>query len=285
MTTRAVLSSAMVVCVFLQTPAAAELKKETAAAFDRYLCASEQRMRGELHDGSFLYIDQLPENRRRQAYKQLRDGQILVKQLETKVEGHEIEVPHGLIHDWIGVLFIPKVSLAQTLAVAQDYDNQQNIYKPEVRRSKLLQHDGDNYKVFLQLYKKSLATVVINASFDTHYERIATNQVVSRSDSTRLAEVENLGQASERELPVDDGHGYLWRLSNFWRFEEKDDGVFVQFEMIGLSRRVPAMFGWLVNPLLRSLPRGILTNLLNATRTAVLKSGSTLPQNAPSDHN
>ena len=47
-----------------------------------------------------------------------------------------------------------------------DYDNHHNIYKAEVRRSKLLQRNGDNFKVFLQLYKKSLVTVVINADFD-----------------------------------------------------------------------------------------------------------------------
>src|ERR1019366_5119265 len=181
-----------------------------------------------------------------------------------------IEVPHGLIHDWIGVLFIPNASLAQTLAVVQDYDNYQNIYKPEVRHSKLLQRNGDNFKVLLQLYKKSLVTVVINADFDITYERFGTSRVVSHSYSTRLAEVENPGQADEHELPVDDGHGYLWRLYSYWRFEEKDGGVYVQLESIGLSRGVPAIIGWLVNPLLRSIPRGTLTSLLGATRAAVV---------------
>jgi hypothetical protein len=42
------------------------------------------------------------------------------------------------------------------------------------------------------------------------------------------------------------------------RFEEKDGGVYVQVESIGLSRAVPAIIGWLVNPLLRSIPRGTL---------------------------
>ncbi len=248
---------------------AAELKKETAAAFDRYIGASEGRIKSELHNGLFLFIDELPETRRVQAYTQLRMGQMLVKQVNTKEEGHPIEVPHGLIHDWIGLLFIPNSSLVQTLAVVQDYDNHQKIYKPEIRHSKLLNRNGDDFKVFLQFYKKSLVTVVINADFDINYERFGANRAVSRSYSTRLAEVENAGQTDERELPVDDAHGYLWRLYSYWRFEEKDGGVYVQLESIGLSRAVPAIIGWLVNPLLRSIPRGTISSLLGATRAAV----------------
>ncbi|MBZ5653007.1 MAG: hypothetical protein LAO18_21280, partial [Acidobacteriia bacterium] len=46
-------------------------------------------------------------------------------------------------------------------------------------------------------------------------------------------------------------------------------GVYVQLESIGLSRAVPAIIGWLVNPLLRSIPRGTISSLLDATRAAV----------------
>lgn len=71
-----------------------------------------------------------------------------MKQLNTEAEGHPAEVPGGLIHDWIGVVFIPNVSLEHTLLTAQDYDDYHNIYKPGVRRSKLLEKDGDKLKVF-----------------------------------------------------------------------------------------------------------------------------------------
>ena len=272
-TTGVVLLFGMLVCLAAQPVEAAELKKETAAAFDRYIGASEGRIKSELHNGPFLFVDELPETRRWEAYAQLRKGQVLVKRVNTKAEG-PIEVPQGLIHDWIGVLFIPNTSLSQTLAVVQDYDNHQNIYKPEVRHSKLLSRNGDNFKVFVQLYKKSLVTVVINADFDINYERLGTNRAVSRSYSTRLAEVQNAGQTDEHEMPVDDAHGYLWRFYSYWRFEEKDGGVYVQIESIGLSRAVPTIIGWLVNPLLRSIPRGTLSSLLGATRAAIAKPGA-----------
>lgn len=255
-------------CVAAQRVEAAELQKETAAAFDRYIDASEKRIHAELQNGPFLFIDELPEPRRADAYAQLRRGQILVQQVMGE-EGHPIEVPHGLLHDWMGVLFIPNATLERTLAVVEDYDNHQNIYKPEVRRSKLVSRNGDDFKVLLQLYKKSLVTVAINADFDIHYERLGANRVASRAYSTRLVEVQNAGQADEHELSAEDAHGYLWRLDLYWRFEEKDQGVYVQIESIGLSRAVPAIIGWLVNPLLRSIPRGTLMNLLTATRVAV----------------
>jgi hypothetical protein len=247
----------------------ADLKKETSAAFERYVAASEKRMQAELKRGTFLFIDEWPANRRRDGYAQLRNRQLLVQQVNPEEEGHPIEIPYGLIHDWVGVLFIPNATLSQTLAVIQNYDNHQNIYKPEVRQSKLLSHNNEQFKVFLQLYQKSLVTVVMNAEFDISYERLAPNRAVSRSYSIKLAEVENFGQKDEHELPVDDGHGYLWRLYSYWHFEEKDGGVYLQLESVGLSRSVPAIFAWLVKPLLRSIPRRTLSSLLNATRRAV----------------
>jgi hypothetical protein len=273
----------MLVCVVTQTLHAAELKKQTAMAFDSYVAASEARIRAELQNGPFLYVDGLPEERRREAYAQLRDGQILVKQLDAKVESNPIKVPGGLIHDWIGVIFIPNVSLAQTVALAQNYDNYKVIYKPDVSQSRLVQRSGDNFKVFLQFYKKSLVTVVLNADCDIHYERVGSGRMVSYSYSTQIAEVEDAGQADERELPVDGGHGYLWRLDSYWRLEEKDGGVYVQLESIGLSREVPAIFKWLVNPLLRSIPRGSLTGLLGATRRSLVEPGQSVENRSSSN--
>jgi len=259
-------------CLAVPRIESAELKKETADAFERYIRATEARTRAQLQNGPFLFIDDSSD--RMDAYAELRQGRILLKQVNATEEGHPIGVPHGLIHDWVGVLFIPNATLAQTLAVVQDYDHHQEMYKPEVRRSKQLERNGNDFKVFLQFYKKSLVTVVVNANFDIHYQQLGTDRAQSRSYSTRLAEVEHYGRENERELPVDDGHGYLWRLYSYWRFEEKDGGVYVQLESVGLSRSVPAIFAWLVNPLLKSIPREILSSLLSATRAALVKANA-----------
>jgi hypothetical protein len=249
---------------------AAELQRQTAAAFDRYTRATEARLaKTATRDGPFLFIDARPANRA-EAYAALGQGRVLVEPVNADEGGRPIEAPYGLIHDWVGLVFIPGATLERTLAVIQDYDNEENIYAPEVRRSKLLKHEGDYFEVYLQLYKETIVTVVLNGDFDIRYERLSASRAISRTSSTRLAEVADLGQPGEHELPVDGGHGSLWRLHNYWRYEERGGGVYVQPESIGLSRNVPFGFGWLVNPLLRSIPRRTLEALLTRTRIAVL---------------
>ncbi len=260
----------LLAATFVQSARCAELKKETTAAFDRYILVSEQRINAELNGGQILFVDTLRANERAEKYEQLRNQQIVLRQVNAKEEGRVIQTPHGLIHDWVGVIYVPGVYLSDVVGIIQDYDNHEKIYKPEVRVSRLIMRTGSESKVFLQLYKKSVVTVVINADFDIFEKRVGSNAITIRSYSTRMAEVENVDSPNARELPVDGGHGYLWRLYSYWTLQEKDGGVYVQLETIALTRSVPAVFAWLVNPLLRSIPRATLSNLLSATRAAVM---------------
>ena len=65
-------------------------------------------------------------------------------------------MPDGLIHDWIGATFAPGVSLAETLALIQNYDNHKNTYRPE--DSRLLRREGNNFQVSLRLRKKKVVS-------------------------------------------------------------------------------------------------------------------------------
>jgi hypothetical protein len=252
---------------------AAELKPGTAAAFDRYIRATEAQHTEDLYQGHFLIIDGLPEASRGQIYARLHQGQTYIEPLHTKEHGKAIPIPGGMVHHWAGVIFIPGANLSQVLVVLQDYDNHKNIYKPDVRRSKLLERNGNDFKIYLQFYRKSIVTVVINANFDVQYTMSDPARALGESYSTRIAEVENPDTPHERELPIGHDHGYLWRLDNYWRIEEKDGGTYVQVESVGLSRSIPAIFAWLINPLVRSIPRAVLSNLLTATRRAVEQNG------------
>jgi len=169
----------------------------------------------------------------------------------------------------VGAAFIPGASIPQILTVLQDYDNHKNVYKPDVRQSKLLEHSGTQFKIYLQLQRKLLVTVVVDANFDVQYTLLGTTRATSKTYSTRIAEVANPGKADQHELPVGSDHGYLWRLYSYWRIEEKDAGAYIEVESVGLSRSVPWVLAWLVNPLLESIPRGVLSDLLVATRRAV----------------
>jgi hypothetical protein len=259
----------LVVGVLVAPTQAAELKPDTAAAFDRYIRATEAQHADDLRSGHFLVIDRPPEASRREIYARLHQGQIYTEQLHTKEDGRPIPIPGGLVHHWAGVIFMPGTNLSQVLAVLQDYDNHKNVYKPEVRRSKLLEHSRNEFKIYLQFYRKSIVTVVINANFDVHYTISGPTRALCQSYSTRIAEVENPDRPNEHELPIGNDHGYLWRLDNYWRIEEKDGGTYLQVESVGLSRTIPAILAWLINPLVRNIPRSVLSNLLNATCRAV----------------
>src|SRR5262249_50390452 len=74
--------------LFVSFSNAAELKPETAAAFDRYVSATEARMTGELRPGgTFLYVDALPANRRNSAYRQLAAREVFISPLQTTLNG------------------------------------------------------------------------------------------------------------------------------------------------------------------------------------------------------
>lgn len=179
-----------------------------------------------------------------------------------------MEVPDGLIHDWVGAVFIPGTTLEKTLALVQDYDSHKNIYA-EVIDSKLLHRDGNEFKVYLRLRKKKVLTVVMNTEHDVRYYPVDPTRWRSRSYSTRIAEVANPGEPNEHELPPGTGQGFLWRLYSYWRFQERDGGVYVECEAISLTRDVPTGLGWLVVPIIRNLPRESLVNTLGATRAAL----------------
>jgi len=253
-----------------------ELKPATARAFDRYIRAAEERMADDLREGHFLVVDNLPDADRQQAYLHLREGQLYIERLHAKEEDRPIPVPGGLIHHWVGVGFIPGATLSRTLAILQKYDNHKTIYKPDVRESKLLERSGNEFKVYLQLYRKSLVTVVVNMNLDVEYTFPGATRAMSKAYSTRIAEVQDAGKPGEHELPVGNDHGYIWRLYTYWRIEEGEGGVYIQIESIGLSRRIPWEISWLVTPLVQSVPRSLLADLLNKTRTAVRTSSEGL---------
>ena len=82
---------------------AAELKPQTIEAFDRYVRVTEARMQTELDGQSpFLWVDQLSDDDRDEAYAELRAGEVVIDRLETRDGDEEIKIPDGKIHHWIG---------------------------------------------------------------------------------------------------------------------------------------------------------------------------------------
>ena len=121
-----------------------------------------------------------------------------------------------------------------------------------------------------QRYKKSnVLTAILNTEHEAVYSRVSEKRWRGVSKSTRIAEVKNMGKSNEKELPVGNDSGFLWRLNAYWRLEEADGGVFVECETISLSRSMPFALGWLIKPFVEQLPRQALEETLQATRLAV----------------
>ncbi len=111
--------------------------------------------------------------------------------------------------------------------------------------------------------------MVLDTDHDVHYERIADGQWFCRSYTTRIAEVDNAGTAQEKVLPPDTGYGFLWRLYSYWRFAEQRNAVTIECRAISLTRDVPFGLGFIIEPIIKNLPRESLMNTLKATRDAL----------------
>jgi len=264
--------AALGVMVSLPSPVlAAELKPATLAAYSRYVHATEARVQRELvRPNAFLYIDGLPETRRAEVEKQIQNGEVYMEQLKTKdASGQSSDVPDGLIHHWIGDVFVPGATVQQAIALAQDYNHHQEIY-PEVERSRLLTHDGNDFHIFYRLRKHKVITVTLDSEHDVHYFQDDAKRWHSISTSTRIAQVDDAGKRNEHEEPPGHDGGFLWRLDSWWRFQEADGGVYIECESVSLTRDIPTGLGWLIEPFVTSIPKESLRNTLGSTRSALL---------------
>jgi DNA-binding transcriptional ArsR family regulator len=250
----------------------AELRPKTLEVFTRYVELTESRIQSELRrPGAFLYVEGLPEPRRSQVLALLERGEIYMEHLHTRdSSGREPDPPDGIIHHWVGAVFIPKANLRQTLDLVQDYDHHQDFYKPEVVRSRLVRRDGNDFKIYYRLRKKKIITVTLNTDHEVHYYPVDATHCYSRSYSTRIAEVENADQPGEHEKPIGHDGGFLWRINSYWWFEERGGGVYVECESISLTRDIPTGLGWLIKPFITSIPKESLQMTLGSTRDALL---------------
>ena len=256
-----------------QTPdvISADLKPVTVGAFDRYVQATEARIDKEVtQPGPFLYLEGLPEPQRLATLETVRKGEIYMERLQTRdPSGSVIEAPDGLIHHWIGAVFLPGATLKDVLDLVQDYDHHQDIYKPEVVRSRLIKHEGNDYQIYYRLRKKKVITVTLNTNHDVHYFPIDATHCRSRSVATRIAEVADADRPGEHEKPIGHDGGFLWRLNSYWRFEEKDQGVYVEVESISLTRDIPSGLAWMIRGFVTSIPRESLLMTLGSMRSGV----------------
>jgi len=251
----------------IPTAYGATLAPETASAFDRYVALTEARMNADLAaPGKFFQIAGLPDVR-----TALRGGETRIQAHVTRDDGKPVHVPGGMIQDWIGAMFIPGATIARVKAVLQDYEHYKDFYKPEVVESKQTAHQGDEYDVFLRLFKKQVLTVVLNTSYHVRYAMPDPLRLIVISHSTRITQAKDPKHPDAGEEPVGDDTGFLWRLNSYWRFEEADGGVYAECEAISLSRDIPGFLAWMVRSFVEKFPKESMQNTLRGTKAAVSK--------------
>lgn len=244
------------------------LKNQTLNAFNSYVSSTEAKNAGSLTGGNFLWIDDQGKSARQSAYEKLHRGEVLMERISAS--GSSTEIPGGLVHDWEGIIFIPGAKLQDVLGILEDYNHQATYFAPDVEQARIEEHNGDNFRVFLRFRRVKIITVVLNTEHTVTYFHDSPTRAHSRSSAIRIAEVENPGTKSEREDPSGQDSGFLWRMETWWRVEEKDGGVYLQNQVVSLTRDIPAGLGWAVEPFVTSIPKESLEFTLGAVRRAVL---------------
>lgn len=245
-----------------------KLAPQTLDEFQAYVTRVESAMR-ERWTGRqpFLWLDENPDAR-----QSVRKGEIVVKASGNQ-DGNP--VTGGLVHDWMGAMFIPGVRMEQVESIIQDFDRHKKFY-PEVIDSKTLRREGSIVYGHWRLRKKKVLTVELNAELEVHQDSAGPERWYTRSYTVHMNEIADAGTPQEHEMPDGQGHGFLWRLNAYWRLQQQPDGVFAEWHTLSLSRDVPSGLGWIIRPIIRDLPRQSLLDTLKATAQAA--------KTAPSGH-
>jgi hypothetical protein len=256
---------ALVAVVAVGAPTPAQASAEAVKAFDDYVAKAEERI-GREESSIETFVSGMIKARA----GALDRGEVVVDQRGEATT----EVPGGLIHHWMGTVFIPGATVGDVLAVVQDYGHLAKYYAPEVVSSRLISRQGDDFRIALRTKDRRVITVVLDSEYAVHYGRLDGAHQFGWSRSTRVTEIADAGGARERALSEAESHGYLWRLNSYWRFLEASGGVVVECEAISLTRTVPVGLGWLIGRYLREIPRASLGQTLGATRDAAMARAS-----------
>jgi hypothetical protein len=242
-----------------------ELNPETLKAWDQYITDVDRNMEQRANGPrKFLWADESPDRLAR-----IQDREILV----SPVGENPHRVPSGMIHHWLAAVFWKGITIKEVLAIVRDYEHYKDIYKPGVVDSKLLnaQPDHELYRLVMKSHSYFTKTAV-EGDYQGSLVRLSPTRCYSTSRTIRVQEIDNFGQQNQVKLPPNHGHGYLWQGYGITRYEERDGGVYIEFETIVLSREIPIGLRWIAVPIIRGVARETLTLSFLDTRMAVDKA-------------
>jgi hypothetical protein len=252
-----------IVLVAAGSACAAELDQQALVAWKNYVASATLHMQDRLAGKSpFLWADEDPTRRR-----QLNLGEIVVTPLGNS---HPLSVPHGFIHHWISAVFIPGATIRDLSSLVDDYSKYAEVYRPSLIKAELLGSSDDEQKFsIVWVQRVLLVTAAFYTEMDSKFFALNGRQGYMSFTTTRVQQIEHYGEKDERRLAPDEGSGYLWRLVSFARFEEREGGLYLELEVIGLSKDLPETIRLLLKPVIDHLPRQALATKLDQTRQAI----------------
>jgi hypothetical protein len=246
---------------------AAGLSQPAVQAFDRYITNVETRLAGQHADRDTYLVMRDPGASVPDAERDRRPSAVRVE----AVNGGSWGVNGGLLHHWRAGAFVPKASSRDLLALLRDYNNLSRYYAPEVVSSRLLadDRDGDMVSLAMRFKKRRVITIVLDTEFATRSGLADDSRGYSFARSTHIWQIDQPETANERRRAEGADDGFLWRLNSYWSFEEKHGGLLMECEAVSLTRDIPVGLGWLIKPIIDTLPRASLEFTLTATRNAL----------------
>jgi hypothetical protein len=152
----------------------------------------------------------------------------------------------------------------------RDYGRYKDVYRPNVIDSRLIAsgESGDQFSMLL-MNKSILSKTALDGDYQSSYGRLDDQRWHGTSVATRIQEVAAYGTPSQHTLPENQGTGLIWRLYSISRFEERDSGVYIEVEVIALSRDIPTSLRWFIDPIVPRISRSSLVTSLQQTQAAV----------------
>lgn len=257
-----------------------EVPAPVIAMFERYVEATESRMRSDRRGGGLLWLDRLPASQRAGIERQLATGAVVSRPLRTDGAGEAPRASQAVFLHAVAVVQVPGRTAHDVVALLRDADHHAEIFAPTIRRSRIVGHDGDAQVVDGQFWHRKVFTIVYNAEVETRCETLRDTQAECRSFSRRGAMVADPGQPTEREKGFRGDAKKQWFLRSYYRVERREDSAFVELETLFVS---PPLSRWfrVFTPLVRDVPGEVGAALLTELRARLTEAASPVPLHRP----
>jgi hypothetical protein len=242
---------------------AAEPGTAAVAAYNAYVAGLEMRLTEQHRSPSRFLVLAGPAG---QIEPRLLRGELIVEKV-TPASG--VDLPGAMLYHWRGTAFVSGAKAADFERLMRDFSAYPRNFSPQVVQAKVISQQGDRFEATIRVRQKHVITVVMDTTYDIVFGRLDAQHGYSISRSTRIAEIEAAGTSGERALSPSEEHGFLWRLNNYWSYEERDGGLYMQIESVSLTRSIPTGLGWVIGPFVESVPRESLEFTLRSVCNAL----------------